>query len=155
MHVLPKSCTSLAGAGPRSRLLLILFLLAALAIAAGCAHTSGAVPTPPLQVQVADVEQRDVPLYKEWIGTLDGLVNADIKAQVSGYLDQAGIYRRHVRQERPTTLSDRSPAIPGGAGTGGRTTGAVAGPVGTGACPVSAGGSAGCGGAGQPGPHPA
>ncbi len=86
MHVLPKSCTSLAGAGPRSRLLLILFLLAALAIAAGCAHTSGAVPTPPLQVQVADVEQRDVPLYKEWIGTLDGLVNADIKAELSGYL---------------------------------------------------------------------
>jgi membrane fusion protein (multidrug efflux system) len=27
-----------------------------------------------------------VPIYGEWIGTLDGLVNADIKAQVSGYL---------------------------------------------------------------------
>jgi membrane fusion protein (multidrug efflux system) len=32
------------------------------------------------------VEQKDVPIYGEWIGTLDGLVNADIKAQVSGYL---------------------------------------------------------------------
>jgi len=30
--------------------------------------------------------QKDVPIYSEWIGTLDGLVNADIKAQVSGYL---------------------------------------------------------------------
>jgi RND family efflux transporter MFP subunit len=39
-------------------------------------------------VEVADVSQEDVPLYREWIGTLDGLVNADIKAQVSGYLTE-------------------------------------------------------------------
>jgi membrane fusion protein (multidrug efflux system) len=32
------------------------------------------------------VEQQDVPVYGEWIGTLDGMVNAEIKAQVSGYL---------------------------------------------------------------------
>jgi membrane fusion protein (multidrug efflux system) len=32
--------------------------------------------------------QKDVPIYKEWIGTLDGFVNADIKAQVSGYLTE-------------------------------------------------------------------
>ena len=37
-------------------------------------------------VKVATVEQRDVPMYREWIGTLDGLVNAAIKAQVTGYL---------------------------------------------------------------------
>jgi membrane fusion protein (multidrug efflux system) len=35
---------------------------------------------------VVEVQQKDVPIYGEWIGTLDGLVNADIKAQVSGYL---------------------------------------------------------------------
>ena len=35
---------------------------------------------------VAEVEQKDVPIDSEWIGTLDGFVNADIKAQVSGYL---------------------------------------------------------------------
>jgi len=29
-----------------------------------------------------------VPIYGEWIGTLDGVVNADIKAQVTGYLDR-------------------------------------------------------------------
>jgi membrane fusion protein (multidrug efflux system) len=34
------------------------------------------------------VIQKDVPIYREWIGTLDGLVNADIKAEVSGYLIQ-------------------------------------------------------------------
>ena len=41
---------------------------------------------PPLQVEVVQVEQQDVPLYSEWIGTTDGMVNADIRAQVSGYL---------------------------------------------------------------------
>jgi multidrug efflux pump subunit AcrA (membrane-fusion protein) len=51
---------------------------------------SGAKPTvqspqPPV-VEVAPVEQRDVPVYGEWIGTLTGQVNADVKAQVTGYL---------------------------------------------------------------------
>jgi membrane fusion protein (multidrug efflux system) len=41
--------------------------------------------TPPV-VEVADVVVRDVPIVKEWIGTLDGRVNAGIRAQVSGYV---------------------------------------------------------------------
>jgi membrane fusion protein (multidrug efflux system) len=49
-------------------------------------QTSGATTPAPLDVEVVNVEQRDVPIYSEWIGTLDGLVNADIKAQVTGYL---------------------------------------------------------------------
>jgi len=40
----------------------------------------------PVEVEVAQVEQKDVPIYTEWIGTLDGLVNAEIKSQVTGYL---------------------------------------------------------------------
>ncbi len=59
---------------------------AALAIATGCSRTTGAITPPLFEVEVVDVEQRDVPIFKEWIGTLDGLVNADIKAEVSGYL---------------------------------------------------------------------
>jgi len=42
-------------------------------------------PSPPV-VQVAAVEEKDVPVYGEWIGTLTGQVNADLKAQVTGYL---------------------------------------------------------------------
>ena len=42
-------------------------------------------PAPPV-VEAAQVEQRDVPIYGEWIGTLTGQVNADVKAQVTGYL---------------------------------------------------------------------
>lgn len=40
----------------------------------------------PLDVEVVKVEQDDVPLYSEWIGTTEGIVNADIKGQVTGYL---------------------------------------------------------------------
>jgi len=40
----------------------------------------------PPEVMVMDVVQKDIPIYGDWIGTLDGLVNAQIHAQVSGYL---------------------------------------------------------------------
>jgi RND family efflux transporter MFP subunit len=52
-----------------------------------CGRTSAraAGPTPP-EVEVVTVEQRDIPIYREWIGTLDGLVNAAIRAQATGYL---------------------------------------------------------------------
>jgi len=39
-----------------------------------------------LEVEVVRVEQKNVPVYSEWIGTTEGIVNADIKAEVSGYL---------------------------------------------------------------------
>jgi membrane fusion protein (multidrug efflux system) len=41
---------------------------------------------PPPEVEVASVRQSDVSVYREWIGTLAGHVNADIKAQVTGYV---------------------------------------------------------------------
>lgn len=51
---------------------------------------SGAPPSASPTVEVVQVEQRDVPIYGEWIGTLDGLVNADVRAQVTGYLLRQG-----------------------------------------------------------------
>jgi membrane fusion protein (multidrug efflux system) len=41
-------------------------------------------------VEVAQVEQKDIPIYGEWIGTLDGYTNADVRAQVAGYLVKQG-----------------------------------------------------------------
>ncbi len=41
---------------------------------------------PPPVVEVTPVIQQDVPIYGEWIGTLDGFVNAEIRPQVEGYL---------------------------------------------------------------------
>ena len=52
----------------------------------GCKKSTQATPPQSIGVEVVEVEQRDVPVYGQWIGTLDGLVNADVKAQVTGYL---------------------------------------------------------------------
>jgi RND family efflux transporter MFP subunit len=52
----------------------------------GCGKNLAAPAAPPLNVQVASVVQRDVPIYHEWVATLDGFVNAQIQPQVSGYL---------------------------------------------------------------------
>ena len=54
-------------------------------VARSGAKASVQPPSAPV-VQVAAVEERDVPVYGEWVGTLNGQVNADVKAQVSGYL---------------------------------------------------------------------
>ena len=53
-------------------------------------HVSGAKPDSPLNVEVVQVEQKDVPIFGEWIGTLDGFTNADVRAQVTGYLLKQG-----------------------------------------------------------------
>jgi RND family efflux transporter MFP subunit len=67
----------------------LLLPIAGVVVTSGCTRaTSAASAPPPLQVLVVPVDQKDVPIYREWIGTLDGLVNADIKAEVSGYLTQ-------------------------------------------------------------------
>jgi membrane fusion protein (multidrug efflux system) len=39
-----------------------------------------------MDVLVAQVVQRDVPVYQEWIGTISGFINATIRPQVKGYL---------------------------------------------------------------------
>ena len=54
-------------------------------VARSGAKASVQPPSAPV-VQVTAVEQKDVPVYGEWIGTLSGQVNADVKAQVAGYL---------------------------------------------------------------------
>jgi RND family efflux transporter MFP subunit len=53
-------------------------------------HVAGAHPSPLFDVEVVQVEQKDVPIFGEWIGTLDGLTNADVRAQVTGYLQRQG-----------------------------------------------------------------
>jgi len=53
-------------------------------------RVSGAQPGASPDVEVVQVEQKDVPIYGEWIGTLDGLTNADVRAQVTGYIMRQG-----------------------------------------------------------------
>jgi len=54
----------------------------------GCGNgkVRAAAPPPPSVVEVAPVIQKDVPVQGEWVGTLEGYVNAQIQPQVSGYL---------------------------------------------------------------------
>lgn len=64
-----------------------LILVLALGIfASGCNKGQAAAAVPIPEVQVATVETRDVPIYGEWVATLDGYVNAEIRPQVSGYI---------------------------------------------------------------------
>ena len=53
-------------------------------------NVSGAQPGASPDVEVVLVEQKDVPIFGEWIGTLDGFTNADVRAQVTGYLLRQG-----------------------------------------------------------------
>jgi membrane fusion protein, multidrug efflux system len=54
---------------------------------AGCRKEQKELPSPPV-VEVTEVIQKDVPIVRERIGTTDGLVNAIIRAQVTGYLSK-------------------------------------------------------------------
>jgi len=51
----------------------------------GCRKSQQSTTSPP-DIEVVEVLQKDVPIWKEWIGTLDGLWNAQIRPQVTGYL---------------------------------------------------------------------
>jgi RND family efflux transporter MFP subunit len=53
-------------------------------------QVSGAPPGAPADVEVVLVEQKEIPIYGEWIGTLDGFTNADVRAQVTGYIQRQG-----------------------------------------------------------------
>jgi RND family efflux transporter MFP subunit len=56
------------------------------ALGCGTGKVRAAAPPPPQVVEVAPVIQKDVPVQGEWVGTLEGYVNAQIQPQVSGYL---------------------------------------------------------------------
>jgi RND family efflux transporter MFP subunit len=62
----------------------LLLLLAVTACGRGNVHAAG-TPTAP-EVSVAPVIQQDVPVFSEWVATMDGYVNAQIRPQVSGYI---------------------------------------------------------------------
>jgi membrane fusion protein, multidrug efflux system len=76
-----------------SRRILITAAVAMMIALSGCAASESAAVAPgassappPPEVGVATVVQKDVPIYGDWVATLDGYVNANIQPQVSGYL---------------------------------------------------------------------
>ncbi len=86
---------------PRKRAVL---LALALGVVAGCSRKPEPVAEgPPPQVAVLEVVRRDVPIERVWIGTVEGAVNAEIRAQVSGYLISQA-YREGARVKRGQLL---------------------------------------------------
>jgi membrane fusion protein, multidrug efflux system len=75
---LPRSARRLPRAAPGIAALLLLS-------ASGCHKAPPPAPPPP-NVTVAAVEQRDVPVTQEWVASLYGFVDAQVRAQVSGTL---------------------------------------------------------------------
>jgi membrane fusion protein (multidrug efflux system) len=57
------------------------------AMAAGCSRGQASpAPPPPPTVSVLAIEPQTVSLASEWVATLDGFVNAQVRPQVTGYL---------------------------------------------------------------------
>src|SRR5215468_9606374 len=66
----------------------VIFGLCVIGVVIGAVRPKGVsgAPTSPPTVEVAKIEQADIPISGEWIGTLDGFVNADVRAEVTGYI---------------------------------------------------------------------
>ncbi len=71
---------------PPVRPFVSLFLLLVAAASLSACRNTATSAIPPAAVDVMEAIRRDVPIYQEWIGTADGMVNATIRAQVTGYL---------------------------------------------------------------------
>jgi RND family efflux transporter MFP subunit len=72
-----------------SRRLSIPWMLLAFAVSlalVACQSEKAASQLPSPEVEVVGVVQQDVPIFQEWVATLDGYENAQIQPQVTGYL---------------------------------------------------------------------
>ena len=79
----------------------------AMILLAGC--EKAATPPPPVPtVDVISVVAKDVPIYREWVGSLDGDVNATIRPQVTGYLIKQN-YREGDAVKKGQTLFEIDP----------------------------------------------
>jgi RND family efflux transporter MFP subunit len=86
---------------------LLVVMVAGLALT-GCKNKKDAAATAKPEVQTITVAPKDVPVYEEWVGTLDGSVNAQIRAQVSGYLMSQG-YNEGGRVKKGDVLFEIDP----------------------------------------------
>ncbi len=63
-----------------------ILLAGALTCWAGCSRKDSKAATAPPEVLVSEVVQKDVPVIKEWVATLNDSVNAVVTARIAGYL---------------------------------------------------------------------
>jgi RND family efflux transporter MFP subunit len=74
------------GHNPASALVASILLIVSSLTLAGCSSGHAAFKLPDTEVLVAHPVQQDVAVHSEWVATLDGYVNAEIRPQVSGYI---------------------------------------------------------------------
>jgi membrane fusion protein, multidrug efflux system len=84
-------------------------LLMSAELISGCGKQAGpAGPPPALPVTVVEVKPTAVPITGEWVGTLDGFVNAQIQPQANGYLIQQN-YREGAQVQKGSILFEIDP----------------------------------------------
>jgi RND family efflux transporter MFP subunit len=100
--------------------------LAALAFVAGCKKKAAQAPPPPL-VRVVQAQSREVETMNEWLATLDGSVNADIRPRVAGTVE-AVVYQEGSQVTAGTLMFrlDRRPFVAALANARGNYANAVA-----------------------------
>src|SRR5208337_4799384 len=74
------------GHNPASALVASILLIVSSLTLAGCGSSHAAFKLPDTEVLVAHPVQQDVPVHSEWVATLDGYVNSEIRPHVSGYI---------------------------------------------------------------------
>ena len=86
-------------------------LLVGANLLAGCDKGASAASTgapPPMKVAIVKAQQADVPVTGEWVGTLDGYVNAQIQPQANGYLIRQD-YREGLQVQQGQVLFEIDP----------------------------------------------
>jgi membrane fusion protein (multidrug efflux system) len=96
-------------AADRSRTALVAVAMAA-ALGAACAEEAAPVATPPTEVYVTDVIQKDVPVYLELVGQTAGFQDVEVRARVEGFLESVNFREgSFVRQGDLLYQIDRKP----------------------------------------------
>jgi membrane fusion protein (multidrug efflux system) len=86
-------------------------LVVSAGLLSGCAkkNVSAATgPPPPMPVTVVEIQPTNVPVTGEWVGTLDGYVNAQIQPQANGYLIKQD-YREGAQVSKGQVLFEIDP----------------------------------------------
>ncbi len=78
-----------------------------------CSKRNAAMPNIVTEVLIAQPIQRDVPLQREWVASLDGYVNAEIRPQVSGYIISQNYKEGSTVSKGQVPVPDRSKTLPG------------------------------------------
>lgn len=106
----PKSkLWTIVDVNPASLLMSVEVLI--IALLTGCSNrtvSANSAPAASMPVSVVKAEKRDVPITGEWVGTLDGFVNAQIQPQANGYLIRQD-YREGAQVEKGQVLFEIDP----------------------------------------------